>query len=253
MRIEAFTVENVPLIKKGDDIASIICRNAEIMDNDIIIIASTIVAKAEGMMFRLEDIEAGDEADRIARKQQTDPRFVQAVLDRSREVLLEFPIFLVETNNGHVCIKAGIDGSNVDKGFLADLPADPDASAANIGERIESITNRKISVIMTDTNGRAFKIGQTGVAVGLYRIHPIKDWKGEKDLFGNILQITEESVADEIAGTANLLMGEGDGGHPVVIVRGLKMRSDDTASVKEMYRNSTEDVIRKGLCGLKHA
>lgn len=251
--MEAFTVDNVPLIKAGDDIAAIICENTELMDNDIIIVASTIVAKAEGRMFRLEDISPGDEAIRIAQEHQMEPCFVQAVLDRSREVLIESPIFLVETNNGHVCIKAGIDASNVDNGFLADLPEDPDASAADIGKRIEHITGRKISVIITDTNGRAFKIGQTGVAVGLYRIHPIKNWKGEKDLFGNILQITEESVADEIAGAANLLMGEGDGGYPVVILRGLELRSDDTASVKEMYRESGQDVIRKGLRDLKQA
>ncbi|MDI3540031.1 MAG: coenzyme F420-0:L-glutamate ligase / coenzyme F420:gamma-L-glutamate ligase [Methanolobus sp.] len=251
MKMEAFTVENVPLIRAGDDIAAIICENVELMDNDIIIIASTIVAKAEGRMFRLGDIVPGDEARRIAHEHQTDSRFVQAVLDRSRDVLIEWPIFLVETKNGHVCIKAGIDASNVDSGFLADLPEDPDLSAANIGKRIEEITARKISVIVTDTNGRAFKIGQTGVAVGLYRIHPIRNWKGKKDLFGNILQITEESVADEIAGAANLLMGEGDGGYPVVVLRGLEMRSDDPASVKEMYRESGQDIIRKGLRSLK--
>ena len=253
MKMEAFTVENVPLIKAGDDIASIICQNAEIRDNDIIIIASTIVAKAEGRMFRLDDIVAGDEACRIAQEHQTDPRFIQAVLDRSRDILIDSPIFLVETNNGHVCIKAGIDASNVDRGFLVDLPKDPDASAADMGKRIEDITGRKISVIISDTNGRAFKIGQTGVAVGLYHIHPIKNWKGEKDLFGNILQITEESVADEIAGAANLLMGEGDGGCPVIILRGLELRSDDKSSVKEMYRDSSQDIIRKGLCSLRHA
>lgn len=251
--MEAFTVENVPLIKAGDDIAAIICENAELMDNDIIIIASTIVAKAEGRMFRLEDIVPRAEARRIAQEHKMDACFVQAVLDRSSDVLIESPIFLVETKNGHVCIKAGIDASNVDSGFLADLPDDPDASAADIGNKIEDITGRKISVIITDTNGRAFKIGQTGVAVGLYRIHPIKNWKGKKDLFGNILQITEESVADEIAGAANLLMGEGDGGYPAVIIRGLEMRSEDTASVKEMYRNSEQDIIRKGLRSLKHA
>lgn len=251
MKMEAFTVENIPLIRAGDDIAAIICENAELMDNDIIIVASTIVAKAEGRMFRLEDIVPGDEAKRIAQEQQIDPRFVQAVLDRSRDVLIEWPIFLVETKNGHVCIKAGIDASNVDSGYLADLPENPDASAATIGKRIERIIGRKISVIITDTNGRAFKIGQTGVAVGLYHIHPIRNWKGKKDLFGNILQITEESVADEIAGAANLLMGEGDGGYPVVVLRGLEMRSEDPTSVKEMYRESGQDIIRKGLNSLK--
>ncbi|MDW7731032.1 MAG: coenzyme F420-0:L-glutamate ligase [Methanolobus sp.] len=251
MKMEAFTVENVPLIKVGDDIASIICENADVRDNDIIVIASTIVAKAEGRIFRLEDIEAGEEAKRVAAEHNADPRFIQAVLDRSREVLMDFPILLVETRNGHVCIKAGIDGSNVEKGFLIELPEDPDASAANIGKAIEEMSGKQVSVIVTDTNGRAFKIGQTGVAVGLYRIHPIKNWIGKKDLFGNTLEITEESVADEIAGMANLLMGEGDGGYPVVIIRGLEMRSDEETSVKEMYRPDREDLIKKGLRSLR--
>ncbi|WP_394335321.1 coenzyme F420-0:L-glutamate ligase [Methanolobus psychrotolerans] len=246
MKMHVFTVENIPLIKKGDNIASIICERTSIQNNDVIVIASTIVAKAEGRMFRLEDITAGEEAKKIAGKHGLDARFVQAVLNRSREILVDHPIFLVETDNGHVCIKAGIDESNVDKGYMVDLPADPDQSAKIIGVGIENQTGKKISVIVTDTNGRAFKIGQTGIAIGVYRIHPIKNWKGQKDLFGNTLAITEEAIADEIAGAANLLMGEGDGGYPVVILRGLELRSDD-GSIKEMYRSDREDVIKKGL------
>ena len=247
MKMEVFTVENVPLIKEGDDIASIICNNTDVCDNDIIVIASTIVAKSEGRVFRLEDIEAGEKAKEIASRHDLDPEFIQAVLDRSNEVLMEFPILLVETKNGHVCIKAGIDESNVEGGYLADLPEDPDSSAENIGKAVEMNTSKKVSVIVTDTNGRAFKIGQTGIAVGLYMIHPILNWVGKKDLFGNELEITQEAVADEIAGAANLLMGEGDGGCPVVIIRGLKLRSEDSTSVKEMYRTDREDLIKKGL------
>ncbi|WP_292467089.1 coenzyme F420-0:L-glutamate ligase [Methanolobus sp.] len=246
MKMQAFTVENIPLIKERDNIASIICERTSIEDNDIIVIASTIVSKAEGRMFRLEDITAGEDAKRIADKHGIDARFVQAVLDRSHEVLVEFPILLVETDNGHVCIKAGIDESNVDKGYMADLPTDPDQSAKNIGEGIEHQTGKKVSIIVTDTNGRSFKIGQTGIAIGVYKIHPIKNWKGQKDLFGNILEITEEAIADEIAGAANLLMGEGDGGYPVVILRGLEFRSEE-GSIREMYRSKREDIIKKGL------
>lgn len=246
MKMQVFTVENIPLIKEGDDIASIICENTTIEDNDIVVIASTIVAKAEGRMFRLEDISPEERALAIASKHDLDARFVQAVLDRSKEVLVDYPIFLVETHNGHVCIKAGIDESNVDIGHLADLPSNPDESTARIGSAIEQITGKKISAILTDTNGRAFKIGQTGIAIGVYNIHPVKNWKGQKDLFGNILEITEEAIADEIAGAANLLMGEGDGGYPVVIIRGLELRSEES-SIQEMYRSDREDIIKKGL------
>ncbi|MDY0386362.1 MAG: coenzyme F420-0:L-glutamate ligase [Methanolobus sp.] len=244
--MHAFTVENIPMIKKGDDIASIICERTNIDDNDIVIIASTIVAKAEGRQFRLEDISAGEAAKDIANKHGIDPRFVQAVLDRSREILVDYPIFLVETHNGHVCIKAGIDESNVENGYLLDLPANSDQSAKDIGEGIKSKAGKKVSIIITDTNGRAFKIGQTGIAIGVYKIHPIKNWKGQKDLFEKTLEITEEAIADEIAGAANLLMGEGDGGHPIVILRGLELRSEN-GSIKEMYRSDREDIIKKGL------
>lgn len=245
--MEVFTVENVPLIKEGDDIAGIICENCNVMDNDVVVIASTIVAKAEGRMFRLEDIVAGEDAKTLAKRHGLDERFAQAVLDRSKEVIIDFPIILVDTNNGHTCIKAGIDDSNVEDGFLAELPEEPDASAKAIGESIEKLTGKKVSVVVTDTNGRAFKIGQTGIAIGVYRIHPIKNWIGKKDLFGKVLEITEEAIADEIAGAANLLMGEGDGGVPVAIVRGLEFYSDDETSIHEMYRSGKEDIIKKGL------
>ncbi|MDO9516739.1 MAG: coenzyme F420-0:L-glutamate ligase [Methanosarcinaceae archaeon] len=250
MKLEAFTVDNIPLIKKGDDLAAMICKNTGIQDNDIVVIASTIVSKSEGRTFVLDDITPMQRALEIARKNGEDPRFIQAVLDRSKECLVESPILLVETLNGHVCIKAGIDNSNVEKGFLLELPKDPDASAKKIVEGIRKLTSKRVSVIITDTNGRAFKIGQTGVAIGLSNIAPIKNWCGEKDLFGRVLEITEEGVADEIAGTANLLMGEGNGGNPVVIIRGLEMYVDTDVTIKETYRFDGEDVIRKGLRSL---
>lgn len=245
-------MENIPLIKKEDDIAQIICERTDILDGDVIVIASTIVGKAEGRTFSLGDIVPGAEAVEFSKHIRFTPEFIQAVLERSRECLISSPVLLVEMKNGHICINAGIDESNVEEEILLELPADSDASAAYIGKGIESYTGTQISVIITDTNGRAFKRGQTGVAVGVYRIHPLKDWKGQKDLFGKELKITEEAVADEVAGAANLLMGEGNGGYPVVIIRGLKLRSKDSASVKEMYRSDEEDLIKKSLKYLRY-
>lgn len=247
LKFEAIAVENIPLIKKGDDIAQIICERSDILDDDIIVIASTIVGKAEGMTFTLEGIVPSAKAIEISKNSKFSPNFIQAVLDRSNDCLISSPILLVEMKNGHTCINAGIDESNVEGAVFLELPEDPDMSAESIGKKIEIATGMRISVIITDTNGRAFKIGQTGVAVGVYRLHPLKDWRGQKDLFGKELKITEESVADEIAGAANLLMGEGNGGYPIVIVRGLKLRSDDDTSVKEMYRSDREDLIKKSL------
>ena len=247
MKFEAFAVENIPLIKKGDDIGQIICERTDIVDGDVIVIASTIVGKAEGRTFTLEGIVPGTKAVEISKNSKCSPGCIQTVLDRSNECLISSPILLVEMKNGHICINAGIDESNVEGEVFLELPTDSDMSAESIGKKIESSTGTHISVIITDTNGRAFKIGQTGVAVGVYRIHPLKDWRGQRDLFGKELKVTEESVADEIAGAANLLMGEGNGGYPVVIIRGLKLRSQDNVSVKEMYRSDKEDLIKKSL------
>lgn len=252
MKFEAIAVENIPLIHAGDNLPSIICENIELQDMDIVIVASTVVAKAEGEIFRLEDITPEKTALEIAARNGRDARFIQAVVSRSREVLVEKPFMLVTTLAGHTCVNAGVDESNIEKGFLLYPPENPDASASRLGQEIEKLSGKKISVIVTDTNGRAFKIGQTGVAIGIYRIKPVKRWIGEKDLFGKVLEITEEAVADELAGAANLLMGEGAGGIPVVVIRGLDHYCKENTSIKAIYRPEEQDIIKKGLrCLLK--
>lgn len=247
MRFEAIAVENIPLIHAGDNLPSIICENIELQDRDIVIIASTVVAKAEGEIFRLEDITPGKMALEIAARNGKDARFIQAVLSRSREVLVEKPFMLVTTLAGHTCVNAGVDDSNIEDGFLLFPPVNPDASASRLGQELEKLSGKELSVIVTDTNGRAFKIGQTGAAIGIYKIKPIKRWIGEKDLFGRVLEITEEAVADELAGAANLLMGEGAGGIPVVVIRGLNHYCKEDSSIKEIYRAEEQDTIKKGL------
>ena len=247
MKFEAIAVEKIPLIHKGDDLPSLICERIELQDRDIVIIASTIVAKAEGEIFRLEDITPGEQALEIAARTGKDARFIQAVLARSREVFVEAPFMLVTTLAGHTCVNAGVDESNIEHGFLLYPPENPDTSASKLGEQLERLSGKELSVIITDTNGRAFKIGQTGVAIGIFKIKPIKRWIGEKDLFGKILEITEEAIADELAGAANLLMGEGAGGIPVVVIRGLDYYCEGNASVNETYRPEDLDIIKKGL------
>ncbi|WP_292376914.1 coenzyme F420-0:L-glutamate ligase [Methanosarcina sp. UBA411] len=247
MKFEAIAVENIPLIHSGDNLPSIIYENIEFQDRDIVIVASTVVAKAEGEIFRLEDITPGKVALEIATRSGKDARFIQSVLSRSREVLVEKPFMLVTTLAGHTCVNAGVDESNIEDGFLLYPPKNPDASAARLGEELEKLSGKKLSVIVTDTNGRAFKIGQTGAAIGIYKIKPVKHWIGEKDLFGKVLEITEEAIADELAGTANLLMGEGAGGTPVVVIRGLDYYYNENTSIREMYRSEEQDIIKKGL------
>jgi coenzyme F420-0:L-glutamate ligase/coenzyme F420-1:gamma-L-glutamate ligase len=242
-----FAIENIPLIKKGDDIARIFLQRAELREHDIFVISSTVVSKSEGRIISLETVKPTERAKLIAIKNKIDPRFVQVVLDESTEILLDFPFLLVRMKNGSICVNSGIDHSNVegcDNVLL--LPEDPDKSALDLKISLFNYTGKNVSVIITDTNGRAFRTGQTGAAIGCAGIKPTRDWRGTKDLFGRILEVKNEGITDEIAGFANIMMGEGNGGIPIVIIRGLDLYHESNG-IKELYRHESEDVIRKAI------
>ncbi|MFZ3060740.1 MAG: coenzyme F420-0:L-glutamate ligase [Candidatus Methanoperedens sp.] len=247
MNATVFAVENIPLIKQGDDIALILSEQTELKENDIVVISSTIVSKSEGRIIPLGIVKPTERAKTIANKNQSDPRFVQAVLDESEEILLESPFLLVRTKHGSICVNAGIDHSNVEgSDNILLLPEDPDASALKIKDSIFKYTGKKASVIITDTNGRAFRIGQTGAAIGIAGIKTTRDWRGTEDLFGRVLEVKNEAIVDEIAGFANILMGEGNGGMPIVIIRGLNLYHE-SYGIRELFRPEKEDVIRRAL------
>ncbi len=251
MNATVFAVENIPLIKQGDDIALILSEQTELKERDIVVISSTIVSKSEGRIVSLDSVKATQRAKTIAKRNDNDPRFVQAVLDESEEILLESPFLLVRTRNGSICVNAGIDHSNVEgKENILLLPEDPDESARKLKESILKYTGKKTSVIITDTNGRAFRIGQTGAAIGIAGIKATRDWRGTRDLFGRVLEVKNEAIVDEIAGFANILMGEGSGGTPIVIIRGLNLYHE-SYGIRELFRPEKEDVIRRALVKLK--
>ena len=243
----AFPVENIPLVKAGDDIARILSEKTELKEHDIAVISSTIVSKSEGRVLSLDSVDVTERAKTIAKRNVNDPRFVQAVLDESSEILLESPFLLVRTRNGSICVNAGIDHSNVEgtENILL-LPKDPDKSAFEIKQSIFKYTGKKVSVLVTDTNGRAFRMGQTGAAIGIAGIKATRDWRGTKDLFGRVLEVKNEAIVDELAGFANILMGEGSGGTPIVILRGLNLYHE-SCGIKELFRPEEEDVIRRAL------
>ena len=245
LKLSVFTVDNMPLIEQGHDLARLIHERTTIEEHDIIVIASTIVSKAKALVIDPETITPTPEAIRISKKNGYDPALVQAVLNESTEVLIESPIFLVRHISGNVCINAGIDESNVEHGLLL-LPTDPDENARQLKEDFFRLTGKRVSVIITDTNGRAFREGQTGIALGIAGIDTHHDWRGSTDLFGVELKITNEAVVDEIAGFANFLMGEGDWGTPAVVIRGVDMYSGNVG-MDTMYRIPETDVIRKAL------
>ena len=242
MKIEAFTVENVPIVKPRDDIADFL-KDTDLRNGDIVVIASTIVSKAEGLIRGLNDFVPSEMARRIAEELNEDARFIEAVLQETVEVLIEKPFLLVENKFQQICVNAGLDRSNVQDGYVLMLPHDPSESARKIQKKIKEKYGKDVAVILTDTCGRSFREGQTGVGIGFAGISPMKDWRGMKDLEERTLEITNEGIGDEISGMANILMGEGNYGTPIVIIRGITYDNGDS----RILRPKETDVIRKAI------
>ncbi|MDD1739089.1 MAG: coenzyme F420-0:L-glutamate ligase [Methanothrix sp.] len=238
--MQGYVVEGLPIIKPGDDIAALIESLFNIQDGDALCLASTVVAKSEGRLRTLESYRPSERAERIARQVGKDSRFVQAVLDESADVLLEEPFLLTKTRFGHIGVNAGIDQSNVGGGRILLLPEDPSRSA----EKLRRSLNKNCAVIITDTCGRPFRCGVTGVAIGWAGISALQDWRGKRDMHGKVLEITLEAVVDEIASAANLLMGEAGDGTPAIVFRGLRFPSGGKSSV---FMPEDRDVIRPFL------
>jgi coenzyme F420-0:L-glutamate ligase/coenzyme F420-1:gamma-L-glutamate ligase len=239
--MQGYIIRGLPVIKKDDDIASLVRSLFELQDGDVLCLASTIVAKSEGRIRDLEGYRPGLRAMKIASEIGKDPRFVQAVLDESADVLLDRPFLLVVTHFGHIGVNAGIDQSNVGDDRILLLPEDPSASA----ERLRAGLGRDCAVIITDTCGRPFRTGVAGVAVGWAGIAALRDWRGERDMHGKVLEITLEAIVDEIAAAANLLMGEAGDATPAVVFRGLRY----PRSGGDVFMAEEKDVIRPRLKG----
>jgi coenzyme F420-0:L-glutamate ligase/coenzyme F420-1:gamma-L-glutamate ligase len=242
-QIQVMGVRGLPLIHKGDSIAEMICEKAEIQDGDILCIASTIYSKSKGYTKPLVSIIPSERACRLATQNGEDPRFVQAVLDASADIIMEHPFILSELSFGHIGVRAGVDQSNIEDGMVIFLPPDPMSAAGEIAEEIRTLVNKNIGVIITDTCGRSFRRGQTGNAIGWSGFYAIRDFRGDTDLFGHVLKITEEAVVDEIAGFANFVMGESNNGVPAVIFRNCpKWTGHDN-----LYFRTDEDITKRVL------
>lgn len=241
--IRVFPVKGVPEVKEGDDLAEIFANLFNFEDGDILAVCSTVISKSEGRLIRLDEIKPSEKALELAEKHGKDPRFIQAVIDESEEILIEYPILLTKAKFGNVCVNAGIDNSNVREGYILLPPKNPDRSAKVLRERIRELTGKDVGVIITDTNGRCFRRGVVGFSIGVSGVRAMRDWRGEKDLYGKELEVTVECVADEIAAFANLVMGEGGDGIPAVVFRGLDLIGE--GSMEDIYRTEEEDVIRK--------
>ncbi len=244
MPITVIPVEGLPLIRQGDDLARLIADRVALADGDILCLASSVWSKAHGNVRALASISPGERATAIAARTGEDPRFIQAVLDESEELLLEHPFVLSVLPFGHIGVRAGVDQSNIEGGEVILLPRDPMEAAKGLASDLREASGARVGVIVTDTCGRSFRRGQTGHAIGWAGMTAIRDFRGEHDLFGHELKITEEAVVDEIAGFANLVMGESDAGVPAVVFRGVP----PWAGHDEIYWRGGEDLIRDALC-----
>jgi coenzyme F420-0:L-glutamate ligase/coenzyme F420-1:gamma-L-glutamate ligase len=249
--IKIIAVENLPLITKGDNIAELVCsvakkQNTPIQEKDVIVITHVAVSKAEGNTVNLDEVSPSARAKEIAQKTGKEPALVEVILRETKEIVRLGPNSLItETNNGMVCANAGVDRSNI-KGErnVVLLPKDPDASAQKIRQEIKRLAGCDVAVIVSDTHGRPFRMGEINVAIGVAGIKPIRDRRGEKDLFGYVLKIKQTAVADELASAAELVIGQANEGIPVAIIRGYNYQTAESMSATELIRPREKDLFR---------
>ncbi|WP_455449002.1 coenzyme F420-0:L-glutamate ligase [Natrinema thermotolerans] len=244
-------VADLPEVRPGDDIAALVADRVDLEPGDVLTVASTIVSKAEGRTADLEDYPVSGRAEEIADRiesvagEEKDPRFAQAVLEESSELLIDCPFLLAETRFGHIAPNAGIDRSNVPDHDILLLPRKPSESAERIRSGLAARGYDDVGVVVTDTCGRPFRHGQTGVAIGWAGLPASRDWRGEADRDGHELGVTVQSVIDELAAAANLVTGEGAGGTPAVVVRDWEF--GDHEGSDELFRSVDDDLIRQAL------
>jgi coenzyme F420-0:L-glutamate ligase/coenzyme F420-1:gamma-L-glutamate ligase len=233
--ITVLPVEGIPKVRAGDDLAELIRDAAELEEGDVLVVAQKVVSKAEGRVVRLEEVEASNQAVKLAAER--DPRELEVVLrEAARIVRSRAPLVIAETRHGFVCASAGVDHSNApERDMLVLLPLDPDASARRLSESLG------VAVIVSDSFGRPFRQGTTDVAIGVAGLAPLLDLRGVRDSAGYELRTTTIAVADEIAGAAELVMGK-TAGIPAAIVRGLDVGGD--GSGRDLVMPADRDLFR---------
>jgi len=221
--VTAEPLPGIPEIRPGDDLAALLAEAAArlpdrgLRGSDVLVIAHKAVAKAEGRLVRLADVTPGARAQALAAEHGKDPRLVELILAESAELLrADAGRLISRTRHGFVCANAGVDQSNAGGAAQAVLlPLDPDASARALRARL------RCAVILSDSFGRAWRIGQAEVAIGCAGLMPVEDWRGRPDGDGRLLRATQIAVADEAAAVADLARGK-DTGQPAVRLRGLE-------------------------------
>ena len=236
-------------MRSGDDLGELIAAATppDLDDGDILVVAHKVVSKAEGRVQRLADVSPGERAVELASAQGKDPRAVQVILDESASVLrAERGVMICETHHGFVCANAGVDASNAaEPDELILLPLDPDESARRLRGRIATLRGARPAVVISDSFGRAWRVGQTDVAIGAAGLRPVDDWVGRYDASGRELRATVIAVADAVAAAADLARAK-NSREPAVLVRGLLsvVMEEDGPGAAALRRERDKDLFR---------
>jgi len=243
----------MPQVQPGDELPGLLIAALEQHDlipraQDILAVTQKIVSKAEGRYLDLEAIDPSARAGELAAVTKKDPHLIEAILSQSAGVLRAKPhVLIAATRHGLVLANAGIDQSNLDAAGRGRrvllLPEDPDASAERIKQRIDAYFRTDIGVVITDSAGRAWRRGTVGLAIGAAGVPALLDRRGEKDMTGRPLEVTETGFADAVAATAVLMMGEAAEGRPAALVRGLGWTAK-ARPARDLVRPIQEDLFR---------
>jgi len=249
MMIQIIGLNMIPLVKVGDCVGDHVVRAAQkqglqIVDRDVVVVAQKIVSKAEGRVVQLKEVTPSALAEAVAGASGKDPRHVETILREAEGIVkMKAGHLIVETRHGFVCANAGVDRSNVEEGdAVVLLPKDPDKSAREIRQKVLELTGANVGVIVSDTFGRAWRLGQVNVAIGAAGLQPLMDYRGSKDMFGHVLSVTQMAIADELASAAELIMKKCDG-IPAAIVRGFEYTQGE-GSAKDLIRPKEDDLFR---------
>jgi coenzyme F420-0:L-glutamate ligase / coenzyme F420-1:gamma-L-glutamate ligase len=253
--ITANPVAGLPELHPDDDLAALIETALAageppraLHDGDVVVIAHKAVSKVEGRVRHLQDVHPGELAHQLAAEHDKDPRHVQVVLDESQKLIRAVRgVLICETHHGFICANAGVDASNVPgEDAVVMLPVDPDASARSIRKRLNELTGVSPGVVITDSFGRAWRVGQCDVAIGVAGLQPIEDWRGRPDYDGREMRATVIAVADQLAAVADLARAK-DAMQPVVIVSGAGrhlLADGDGPGARVLIRDPAEDLFR---------
>lgn len=233
MALLVLPVEGLPEVRPGTDLAALLDEHADLLDGDVVVVSQKIVSKAEDAMVRPLRGETADAARRRIAREQAD----RIVADAPQALI-------VRTRHGFVCANAGIDTSNVSDGLLSLLPEDPDASAARLRDGLAQ-RGVAVGVIVADTFGRAWRVGQTDVAIGASGLDVLRDERGGADRHGAQLTATMVAVADELAAAADLVRTKASG-VPAVVIRGFAVQPSETATAADLVRDPATDLFPRG-------